>query len=585
MKKLVMVTALVLLLLSFPFTAGASVSVTLELDRSEATLADSIRMVVHVTGSRGIDSQPVLQGLEFFHVTRGGTSSRVEIINGKYNAGVDYTYSIQPKKTGTFKIGPVKMTIKGKAYKSNLATLKVVKPARTSGTDRGPVFLDAELSSTKVYVDEQTIYTLRLYGRARISDISLALPNAEHLDFKQLGKHREYRRVHNGKSYQVIEVRYALVPSKEGTYGIGSSRMNMTVYKGNRRSPRGRFDDPFFSFSTGEPLSVVSEPLEVTVLPLPIEGRPPDFTGLVGRFSLESKLDPSTIKAGDSATLTVILKGRGNVNRIPDLKMPQLTETKIYADQPVFEAATDAKGLAGSKIMKWALVPENEGIRKVPPLSLSFFDTGSRQYRTVKTSRHTLRVLPGEERRIQVSQAPAGANGQPSGGPAKKAVKELGRDILPVHTSMKDLVNGTPTRTHGFFFWLVLLTPLFANMIAYSTLRFRRKSDQALAAIKARKAAKTFINQYRQGGLSANDLVSAIRDYLNDRFGLNLGSLTSEEAAEILKANGAGTETTKKLRAIFQRLENAIYTGNGYDAGVTEEDIPEIIKKIEKETR
>ncbi|MDB4444130.1 BatD family protein [bacterium] len=585
MKKLVMVPALVLLLLSFPFTAGASVSVTLKLDHSEATLADSIRMVVHIKGSRDGDSQPTIQGLESFHVSRGGTSSRVEIINGKVNAGVDYTYALQPKKTGTFKIGPVKVTIKGKAYKSNLATLKVVRPARIAGKDRGPVFLDAELSSSKVYVDEQTIYTLRLYGRTRISDISLALPKAEHLDFKQLGKPREYQRGYNGKSYRILEVRYALIPSKEGAYEIGPSRMNMKVYTGNRRSPRGLFDDPFFSFSTGEPHSVVSAPLEVTVLPLPAEGRPPDFTGLVGRFSLESKLDPSTIKAGDSATLTVILKGRGNVNRIPDLKMPQLTETKIYADQPVFEAATDTEGLAGSKIMKWALVPENEGVRQVPPLSLSFFDTRRRQYRTVKTSPHTLTVLPGEERRGQGSEAPAGANGQPSDGPAKTAVKELGRDILPVHTSMKDLVNGTPARTHGFFFWLVLLTPLLANMVAYSALRFRRKSDRALAAIKARKASKTFLNQYRQGALSANDLVSAIRDYLNDRFGLNLGSLTSEEAAEILEANGAGRETTEKLRAIFRRLENAIYTGNGYDAGVTEEDIPEMIKKIEKETR
>ena len=88
-----------------PGLACAKVSVSLRLDRSEATLADSIRMVVSVSGTRDSDLEPTLQGLEPFTVTVGGTSSRLEIINGQVNAGVDYTYFLQPKKTGSFQIG------------------------------------------------------------------------------------------------------------------------------------------------------------------------------------------------------------------------------------------------------------------------------------------------------------------------------------------------------------------------------------------------------------------------------------------------------------------------------------------------
>ena len=76
-----------------PLVSGAAaVSVNLNLDRTEATLADSVRMVVTVSGSRNTQSKPVIKGLENFTVRQGGTSSRVEIIYGKVNAGIDYTY-------------------------------------------------------------------------------------------------------------------------------------------------------------------------------------------------------------------------------------------------------------------------------------------------------------------------------------------------------------------------------------------------------------------------------------------------------------------------------------------------------------
>ena len=106
----------ILLLPTFTIWAADDVTVTLRLDRVEATLSDTVRMEIRVSGSRKSDAPPVLQGLESFLVTKGGTSSRVEIINGKVNSGVDYTYFIQPQKIGQFEIGPIKVSVDGKTY-------------------------------------------------------------------------------------------------------------------------------------------------------------------------------------------------------------------------------------------------------------------------------------------------------------------------------------------------------------------------------------------------------------------------------------------------------------------------------------
>lgn len=591
MRKAILVLTLLPTLFLFlvaPRSASADVSVTLRLDRREATLVDTIRMVIKVSGTRSNNLEPIVKGLETFRVTQSGTSSRVEIINGKVNAGIDYTYFIQPKETGSFEIGPAEVTFEGKTFRSNTETLAVVRQPHSSGVDRGPLFLSAEISPKKVYVEEQAIYTLKLYRLNRARDISIDLPQAEHLTFKQLGKPLEYQSAYRGKYYQVLEVRYALIPSKEGTYGIEPTKMSMTVLQAKRRSPFNLFDDPFFnnpffSFSSGRPITVASDPLELDVLPLPEQGRPSDFSGLVGTFEIESRLEPSKIKAGESATLTVSLSGRGNMNRLPDLKVPELAHTKVYADQPVLEMKQNPKGLAGSKTMKWALVPEREGRYNIPPLSVSFFDTTSRQYRIIRTTTLSLSVLPGEKEQMQAS-ANLTEEQRPEG-PEKQKVKQLGRDILPVHTSIKDLASHLRVRPGGILFWSVLIAPFFVYAATFCGITLRKKSEQSMPEIKAKKAAKNLVRQYRQKELSSNDLSLRIRDYLNDRFGLSLGSLTPEEARKILSSRAVSLETAERLSSLVRRLEDTIYTGKGHEPFDTEVDIPKLIKQIEKEIR
>ncbi|MDY6955182.1 MAG: BatD family protein, partial [Thermodesulfobacteriota bacterium] len=497
--------------------------------------------MVSVAGARESDSKPLVRGLETFHVTGGGTSSRLEIINGQVTSGIDFTYFIQPKRRGTFQIGPAEITIDGKVVKSNKETLKVAQSSRTAGSDKGPLFLTAALSPTEVYVEEQSIYTLKLFRQTRISDISLDLPEQEHVSFKQLGKPLEYKSVHNGQSYHVLEVRYAVTASVEGAYAIEPSSMHFTVYQPRTRSRRSPFDDrffkdPFLSFSTGKPMTLSSDSVHVKVLPLPTQGRPAGFSGLVGTFQLGSKLEPKEIRAGESATLTVLLKGRGNVHRIPDLEMPDLDHTKVYADQPVLEVETDQQGIKGSKTMKWALVPEKEGLYQIPPMTVSFFDTTSRQFRSMGTSPFSFSVLPGQEEERPVA---AGLRkGDSTQGSAKQAVKELGRDILPIHTSIKDLEPGLGAGPRGLLLWVLLTAPILVYGVGFCGNRIRKNSDKASALAKTKKAAGLLIKKCEKGRLSSSDLSEAIRGYLNDRLGLSLGSLTPGEACDILESRG-----------------------------------------------
>ena len=267
------------------------------------------------------------------------------------------------------------MRIDGKAYKSDVQTIRVRQQNAEENAPSKSIFLVASLSKDKVFAEEQPIYTLRLYLRRQATNISLQLPEQENLTFTQLTKPTEYEGAYEGLQYRIIEIPYALTPLKDGKCRIDPARMNMTVNEPGRRSGRGLFDDPFFSgglMSGNRPLSVSSNVLELLVEPLPLQGRPKGFSGLVGDFAISAGIDPPRLKAGESATLTVKVEGRGNINRIPDMKMPELQEFKVYADEPVLTSEMDAAGIRGSKTMKWALVPEKEGTYTIPPLTVPF---------------------------------------------------------------------------------------------------------------------------------------------------------------------------------------------------------------------
>lgn len=364
----------------------------------------------------------------------------------------------------------------------------------------------------------------------------------------------------------------------------------MNVFQPTDRSKRDPFEDPFFqdpffSFSRGKPMTLASEPLDLHVLPLPVEGRPAGFSGLVGAFQIESHLEPSEIKAGGSATLTVRLTGRGNVSRIPDLEIPTLPHTKVYADQPVLEITPDEKGIAGSKTMKWAVVPEKEGKYEIPPLAVSFFDTAAEEYTVAQTAAVVLHVVAGE-RQEPVAATPAVSNhAETESRREKREIEALGHDILPVHASVKDLTAPSDMQPKGLAVWLVLAAPPFVFGAFNSGKRIRRKSGRALAAARARKAAGAFFKVCRERALPAEGLAEAVRDYLNERFALTLGTLTPNEAFEILRSRGVHLETAQYLKNALRQLEDTIYTGKGSDPCPMGEDVNRIVRKIEKELR
>ena len=587
MKKIVAGIFLFKILFCWAAPAAAEISVTLRLDRREATLVDTIQMEVGVSGSRNSDAKPVVQGLEKFLVSQGGTSSRVEVINGRINAGLAYTFFIQPQKIGTFEIGPAEIKVNGKIFKSNSAKLVVKASDKKSDSDRGPVFIEASLTSPEAYIEEQVIYTLKLYRRVRVNNLSLGLPQVEQLVIKQLGEPKEYQSTLEGIPYQVLEIRYSLSASKEGEYVIGPSKMNMNV---RRRRSQSLFDDffkdpfsqsPFSSFSTGRPLTVATSPMELKVLPLPEEKKPADYSGLVGNFEMESRLNPNRLKTGESATLTVEISGKGNIHRIPDIELPDLPFARAYGDQPLLESEPGEDGIGGRKTMKWALVPQESGQFEIPVLRLSYFNPDTETYDVLHTAIHTLSVTAGQ------SPASADIPTSPSidgtaGTAVKKEIEQIGQDILPIHMTTDNLSVPYRKLASGWLFWLALIGPLSIYLMLLVGLKLGKRSPDRITQARSKSAFRRLSKRSRQNNFGCADLIDAFRDYLNDKYNLSIGTLTPDDVEHVLRSKGIATDRIINICALLQRLENAVYARDNTQPMNATSELLRLVKSLEK---
>jgi len=573
--------------LAFSANAFADISIDLTLDRSSVVLTDTIVMKVTVTGKQK-SSFPEIEGLSSFNVVKGGTASRLEFANGSMSSRVEYIFYLTPLKPGKFVVGPAQVRIKNKVYSGNSVKLTVSKARdNQAGTASRPLFLEARISKNNLYLNQNALYTLRLLMSEQVSDISLEMPDVEGLIFESLAEPQKYSTIINTKRYEVVELKYILTSKKLGEYSIPAAGMRMTVYKRNRRD--SFFEDPFFNIRGGKPVYLSSNEIQLDVKNLPVQNRPDNFSGLVGRFDIKAKLDPVEIKANESATLTIIVQGQGNVRQIPDLKLADIKGLKIYQDKPRLNINKAESAISGEKIMKWAIVPEKGGEYIIPSIALAFFDPEKGLYRELKTESFSLKsnsvADAGSSDLISISkdnhagQVKAKNNN-------KQEIMLIGKDIFPVHTSV-DPVKGL--RQQKFFnqiFILLLLAPPFIFLALLASRKLFKNNNKNRLNIMSRNAGKNFLKKVRGRDLLPEEIHAAVLNYLNTRFLLKGGLLTPNEVYDLLINRGASPETASILKNSIAQIESVIFTGEKSNSlAQIRDELTEIVKSVDQEVK
>lgn len=372
-------------------------------DRKAVGVGETLTLTITVYGTDKVE-EPDLGGLEGFQLLNTYRSQSFSMVNMKVSRSLVLQYVLAALKEGQYTLGPFTVKSDGEAYETETVEVAVTKgrvdrpdQRDSDQVDEDLVLLSSAVDKRRAYVGEQITYTLKFAYRVRLDDIQYIPP--EHIGFwyEDMGQTGPAIETIDGRRYYVVTMRTAFFPISSGTYTIAEAAVRYVM---ENRDPFSR--DPF-SFFGRDPFSGLrrkqgiakTEPVTVEALALPREGRPSDFGGAVGRFSLSVVPSETELKTGESLTLSVRLKGRGNLKSIGDIPVPEIAGFRVFA--PKARETMNVEGLlvGGEKIFDLVLVPQQPGQYVLDGFSLPYFDPAMGSYATAQAAPVTINVQPG----------------------------------------------------------------------------------------------------------------------------------------------------------------------------------------------
>lgn len=369
-------TFLLVSLLFVSQLARADVSeVTATVDRNPVTANQSFVLTVTVDDDVANDSFSPSELLKDFVVGRTSVSRQTSMINGRLSKQTRFTTVLIPQAAGEYTIPQV--TIAG--VSSNPISLEVLEAGSNQDTDQKIAFLEAQVDSQQVYLQQPITYVARLFLAADLNKGNLIPPQAENADVQQIGQDEESTQMVNGRRYKVYQRIYQITPSKSGQLSISGARFDGEVFTQGQRSI-------FSSFSNTQPVSAIAETINVDVQPVPNNWQghwlPSELVSLSQSVSPEKE----DYTVGEPLTLSYMLTAIGvKPEQLPEIKPSFPESVRIYPDGEETDQFTRNGVVISQKTVSFALVPNEPGQLTVPALDIPWFNTKTGQAATAET--------------------------------------------------------------------------------------------------------------------------------------------------------------------------------------------------------
>ena len=530
---------------------------------------------------------PSIQGFEVLMGPSRSTQSSTQIINGNVTSTstITFTYILMAGKEGTYTIPGATIVADGNNYTSNSVEIKVLPPDQSSSnagsgssarssrnqansgkiTDK-ELFMMATASKTNVYEQEAILLTYKIYTQVNLTELRGDIPDLKgfHTQEVDLPNQKTWTLEHfNGRNYNTtIWRQLVLFPQQTGKIEIPSVTFVGTV------SQMVASADPFDAFFNGGNYvnitkNIVTPKLTINVKELPA-GKPANFSGGVGEFTLSSSISTQELKTNDAVTIKLVISGTGNMKLIntPEVGFPQ--DFEIYDPKVDNKFNLTRNGLAGNKVIEYLAIPRHAGTYTIPPIEFSYFDLKSQSYKTLKTDAYTLNVAKGEGNSDQVV-----ANFT-----SKEDLKVLGQDIRYIKTGDTQL-----TKKDDYFFgstsyYLWYIVPL-ALFIALMVINRKQAMENAnVAKVRTKKANKVATKRMKNAGkLLAekkseafyDEVLKALWGYISDKLSMPVSQLSKDNIEEELQKHQVADELIKEFINNLNECEFARYAPGNQD--------------------
>jgi hypothetical protein len=561
--------------------------------------------------------QPDLPALADFEVAfeggRDASSESIVYVNGELKRQESrkkyiFQYRLRPRRAGSRTIPAIPVTVGGRTVRTQPLTVDVQEPRETEDFK-----LRLALEKPRAYAGEPVRFTLTWYLAKDVKGYTFSMPplgdglevvdppaadvttddlrSGRYQQIEFLGKKvlaRKGQGELDGRRYTTLTIEKILIPRRAGSFAIGPATVALNAVIGRKRG-RGLFDDPFFSdpffdgpFSSRDvtkKLAVPSNAATLEGIALP-PGAPDGFTGLVGRYRIETSAQPTDVSVGDPITLTIRIEGPHPLDRIP---APDLRSLPAFAER--FKVPADMAPPAtagGSRTFVQTIRARRDDVREIPPVELSYFDAEAGAYRTARSKAIPLTVRPTREVTAADIEGLAAA-------PAAGELESLHRGIAHNYEdvdALRDQRIGLGTLVARPVWTVALFGPMLVYVALALLLTAKRRAEGDVAGRRRRRAlarARAMLRGGDPGG--AGDVASlALRTYVADMLDRPSEGMTSDDAVRLLSERGL--PQAGAVRDLLGRCDAARYAGlESGDGGKLKGEADTLLQELEHALR
>ena len=465
------------------------------------------------------------------------------------------------------------------------------------GEENSPAFLRVIPRKALGYVGEMVPMEIRAYFRQGMQATLRSLPmlKGSAFAFQDPDKKPEQtEEIVEGVPYTVLTWYTAISAVKEGEHRI-DAELNATLLipERSRRSSRfpfgeSMFDDDFFKGFFGqtreENVTLRNPGLMIRVLPLPKLGKPENFCGAVGHFTLSAAANPKKGMVGDPITVTMTVNGVGNFDRVSPPSLDISSGWKTYTPTTSFKPE-DSAGYEGQKTFEQAIIPLDASLKEIPPVEFSYFDTGSEKYVTLKTNPIKVSIVPGSvySKAVPSAQETSGSSASLSKTSTVPKMDSMG--LAPIQVSMGPVVADLRPLVRNPWFLGSQGIPIgmFFFGLFFTRKQKRNSEDPGMERKKQtrRKVAQSIREMNR--AMNENDVPgffnacrSASQESLGEIWSVSPESITLAEIRERLSGGAEG------IRHVFETADAVAYSGQSFSQEELRKCRDLVIQEMEK---
>jgi len=569
---------------------------------------------IRISGSDNPE-QPDLSGIHGFQVNyQGGSqnnSSSITIINGKMtkkvSRGYVFSYQLTPRQTGTLKIPAISIQAGSQVLQTRPIQIIVFKPQETDD-----IKLRISLSKEQCYVGEPVTFSVKWYLRQDVRTFNFMIPLLEKTDWFYFidpevdqQSTKKYYRIPladkeviaeqsqdslNGITYSTITFSKILIPKESGIISIDPATVSCEILTGYRQSRnRSPFGDDFFSGVFGGRQGVYkkvvapSNRLRLSVRDVPIQGKPVNFAGHIGEYSIRAKANPVEVSVGDPITLTISLTGPDYLEHIT---LPSLSkQNNLVRDFKIPSDRATGETRGKTKVFTQTIRALRSDVTQIPVIELPYFDTIRGKYKIAKTN--TIPIIVKETRVITALDAEGRALPVANGTEVETWTKGIAYNYEDLDSLKNQRIGLSMIKSPSWMASLVLPPILYLIILLIAAVIRKKQADPETA--RAKKAYTKLKSDLKKAVHSETDqlkidqILKALRHYLGARLRIPDKAIIFNDARNILAEKGVAEEVLDSLKSIFDQCESNRYSGlsGSVDISTLPEKTLKTVQKME----